>query len=151
MNLARVVATLTGDQNISGRELIQIARVLDRRGIPADSRRIAAHLRCGKKHRFNVIEVALRAHAFHQHGAHHSPPPDQANIFHRYPAFNVRDTLNSQCGNHGVAHFNRADSLGAALVNICGAQTLGQHTLDRVLDAPRRLVLVEGVAQHHGR
>src|SRR3954452_4602538 len=53
---------------------------------------------------------------------------------------------------HGVAHFNGADFAATVLIDVAGAQAVGQHAPDRTLDAACRLLLIERIAhQHRGR
>src|SRR5690606_21077578 len=72
-----VVAALARDDNVHRLQLVDVFRILERRHFAADVRTTAAKLGRGEKYRLYLVEIALFAHALHEHRAHHATPSDE--------------------------------------------------------------------------
>src|SRR5207244_5013343 len=77
IELRRVVAALTRDQDVHLHELREVFRVLDGADAFTNRRPGCSGLRGREEHRFDRVEVVLLAHALHEDRPHHSAPPNE--------------------------------------------------------------------------
>ena len=80
VDLRGVVAALAGDQDVARRQRGEVFGVLDGGRALAHGRAFGARLRRGEEHGIDQVEVALLAHALHQHRPHHAAPTDESNV-----------------------------------------------------------------------
>ena len=104
----------------------------------ADRRALAAGLRGGEEHRLDLVEIALLAHALHEHRADHAAPADESDSQH------LAQSIESATLVHSAA--TTASPISAvptlrvpARVNVRRAQALAQHFVHRGFDAVGRL------------
>jgi len=82
IDVVRVVAALARDDHRQRLQALHAHRVAHRRRVAPDRRTLAAGLRSGEEHRLDMVEVALLAHALHEHRPHHTAPADDADSKH---------------------------------------------------------------------
>src|SRR5690606_33359090 len=82
IDLAGVVAALAGDDHVQGLQFFEAVGILQRSGVLADLRPLAADVGRCEEHGLDQVEVPLFTHALHEHGTHHAPPADQTYSFH---------------------------------------------------------------------
>ncbi len=76
-----VVTALAGEDDVAARQRREVVGVLQRALVAGLLRRSPARVGGGEKHRIDVREVALGAHAVHQHRTDHAAPADQTYHF----------------------------------------------------------------------
>jgi hypothetical protein len=82
VDLAGVVATLGGDDDVAALEGGDVVRVLQRGFVLRHGGGFAARVGGGEEQRFDQVEVAFRDHAVHQHGTDHATPAYESYEFH---------------------------------------------------------------------
>ena len=81
MDRRGVFAALTGDEDVGLHQGGKVVSVPDSRRGFANARRRATELRRREENGPDEIEIALVAHALHQHGADHAAPADESYDF----------------------------------------------------------------------